>query len=221
MPTAPTVLGDVVIAGGSSFTPDADWADGAMMMVASWGFSSSLATPSGWTLIDERAQDFWDDYDADFGTLYSVISWKLKSGTGSTTFTGADWVTGIALTGIPESPVDAANYSTNTTTAPSITTSQTNDVLIYIACRLGSSWTPPTDMSEKVDADPASTGFRTYIATQILTSSGATGTRAGTISGDPGWPPDQAMIGRNIAIKGVDSSTPKLIIVQMNSGYVG
>ena len=162
-------------------------------MVAQVGVRGQAAispVPTGWTSIRKDT----------LGTSgYVQIFYKVATATEPTSyaFKTTDAIAkagGItAWTGVKTSgPVDVSSGATGSgasATAPSVTTTAANDVLLYFGFQVGDvTYTPPTGMTERWDV---SAGPQTYPGTaenadQIIASAGATGTRTGTASGAGG-----------------------------------
>jgi hypothetical protein len=108
-----------------------------------------------------------------------------------------------AYSGIDQSsPLDISGATRGTATpltAPSVTATSTGDLLLYMGgARNGVTFTADAAMSERVDLWGASGGSNAAITLdeQVLSASGATGTRAASASAAPG-----GEVGINAAFK--------------------
>jgi len=156
------------------------------------GNNRNMTPPAGWTAIP----------NADFneGSNARIHAWSKLAGAsepGSYTFTltggdGRDTAGGImAISGASQTtPIDASGGRSNggnpstSVTAPSITTTLPNTLLIFAgAGSSAATYTPPGNMSEQFDRTTSGT-YKVSIesATQALVSSGPTGTRTALAS---------------------------------------
>ncbi|CAB5212570.1 hypothetical protein UFOVP196_31 [uncultured Caudovirales phage] len=140
--------------------------------------SAGSLTSTGWTSVVVGSS--WT------GSGFAV--YRKTAGASETSYvwgSGANWTTGnlsvIAISGA--AAIDVAGTRTGTLVAPSVTTTTSTDLLVYIAGESIGAITPPSGMTSRVSyANPAAV----LIATQTLSASGATGTRTGTVSGGSG-----------------------------------
>ncbi|MCR4332116.1 MAG: hypothetical protein NUV34_05350 [Sulfuricaulis sp.] len=170
----------------------------ADVMIASVSVTPSTVTitpPVGWTLVRQVTQG--SATSSKLATYYRVAGvgepasffWTFSGGShsgvvgGIMSFSGVDNVT----------PIDAeagnATASATTHTAPSVTTTLDNGMLVT-AHELTSSrtWTPPGGMTEAVDVASLTPSNASGIALEMnyeaRTTAGATGTRTATVGGD-------------------------------------
>jgi len=156
--------------------------DQLLMFVQVFGDSKgyTAGSPSaGWTQIA-----FNDTYHP-FAPCNTFAVYKRTATASESTYSwsgGANWYNGMgfvmAVSGA--TAVDVVGAMPASYVAPSVTTTTATDLLVY-ACGQGSSafaMTKPASMTERVNTTPTIEHFRTVIATQTLTASGATGTRS-------------------------------------------
>jgi hypothetical protein len=156
--------------------------DQLLMFVQVFGDSKgyTAGSPSaGWTQIA-----FNDTYHP-FAPCNTFAVYKRTATASESTYSwsgGANWYAGMgfvmAVSGA--TAVDVVGAIPATYVAPSVTTTTATDLLIY-ACGQGSNnaaMTKPTSMTERVNTTPTISYFRTLIATETLTATGATGTRS-------------------------------------------
>jgi hypothetical protein len=144
-------------------------------------------TYSGWTL-----KNITSNYSGDG---YAVATYTKTAGSSESSFIwtgGINWYGGqmsiIAVSGATAVDVTSDRYSGYVT--PSITTTTTTDLLLGVwvnwsfpASGLGTI-TKPASMTERVNSrctDTAGTYLNVAIASEILSGSGATGTRTATV----------------------------------------
>ncbi|KKT72903.1 MAG: Glucan endo-1,3-beta-D-glucosidase [Microgenomates group bacterium GW2011_GWA2_44_7] len=146
------------------------------------GATTAITPPSGWSLIrrDNTSSSLGNAlyYKVSSGSEPASYSWSFNSSQKA-----SGWV--VAYAGVNNSsPIDAHsgkyNDSTATITAPSVTTTGSNDRLLFIVTVTTSTTiTPPSGFTQRVIA--TNTGNSTsYVADKALTSSGATGNQIGT-----------------------------------------
>jgi hypothetical protein len=155
------------------------------------GTARGMTPPPGWTPVPNG------DYAQ--GTNARIHAWYLIAGASepdSYTFTitggsGQDTSGALfAITGASAAaPINASlgqvnASSSKTATAPSVTTSAANTLLLYCAAvSTGVTFTPPSGMTEQLDLGTTGTyKVTTTIATQELAGAGPTGPRAATTS---------------------------------------
>jgi hypothetical protein len=156
------------------------------------GINRNLLPPSGWTVVPNA--DWVDGTNARFRGYYRVAG-SLEPPSYTFTFasgSGQDMSGGIlaVLGGNPATPINASNGQFNGTTssknvtAPSITTTLANTLLIFGgACNVNAGFTPPPGMTEYWDVASSGTyKVATEAATQPFAPIGATGTRVATAS---------------------------------------
>lgn len=153
--------------------------------------SLSIVTLSGWTLIRQSAIGGANDkqhavyYRIAGGSEPSTWTWTLSNG-GATTYwsnavsriTGIDTTNPINISGIQ------ANASSASVTAPSITTTVNDCLLLFTGADTnGRTYTAPTGMVEKWEDRVNGTFDDSHSgAVETLTTAGATGTRAATLN---------------------------------------
>jgi hypothetical protein len=168
-------------------TVEDDW---MIAIVSAWKASGefSIAHPAGWT-------ELWEDTYELAGERQRIWMGWLKAGAAegaSYTWTGTTWAEscgaistyrGADLT----TQIDASGRNANTSgapTAPTISPATANTMLLYLVGNAAAAPnTPPADMIERVDVANAGNDA-IYMAEQRLYSSGATGTREGTLGGN-------------------------------------
>ena len=174
---AGTLAGDVMIA--------------AIATTPSTG--TGITAPAGWTLI--KAVNQASGSGSRISTFYRVATatepasytWTL-----TTSHTGA--VGGIvSYSGVDNSnPIDvsasAATASSSTHTAPTVTTTLANDMLVTVhEYASAATWTPPTGMTERVDIASRTPNNAAGISLEmnelLLGVAGATGPKAAVASG--------------------------------------
>jgi hypothetical protein len=156
------------------------------------GVNRNLLPPSGWTLVPNG--DWSDGTNARLRSYYRVAG-PLEPPSYTFTFasgTGQDMSGGILaiLGGDPARPINVSNGQSNGTvgsrnvTAPSITTTLVNTLLIFGgACNVNASFTPPPGMTEHWDVASSGTyKVATEAASQALGPLGSTGTRVAIAS---------------------------------------
>ncbi|TFW10301.1 hypothetical protein E4K72_01685 [Oxalobacteraceae bacterium OM1] len=159
------------------------------VMVASIAVRPSTAAvtaPSGWTLVRQVVQG--SNSALTLQTYYRVVS-GTEPASYTWTASGGTAASGgiISLTGADTSfPVDAENgqatASSTTHTAPSLTTTQANSLLITShAIAAVDTWTPPTGMTESVDT-ASSAGLAIQMNTVGVATVSTTGTKTATAS---------------------------------------
>ena len=164
--------------------------DGDVMIA----FISSTSTPAahgtGWSdviITQPRAGE-------DFGVFYRVASsepasytwsWGAGGGVGAiVTYRDVDFVAPIDVTGA----AGTAETSGTTITAPTITTLSAQALLVTAySIRTASTFSTPTDMTERLDYTDGAAAIALAIDDQIIAAAGATGTRATTTSATINW----------------------------------
>jgi hypothetical protein len=174
---AGTVAGDLLVAvaahqvgqfrsmsapAGWSVVPNTDWADGNNARIHAWYTIAGPAEPSSY-------------------------AFQLTGGSGQDISGGI-----LAISGARQaSPINASNGQSNgpgsssSVTAPSITTSLANSLLLFGgACANSYTFTPPPGMFEQWDRATTSANSKvsTETATQPISGVGATGIRVATLS---------------------------------------
>jgi len=159
--------------------------------VAATPSTITIAPPAGWTLLRRVVQG--SATTSSLSTYYRVAD---GSEPGSTTWTlsGAGFGGGAGgmarFSGVDiASPIDAeagsATNSTLTHTAPTVTTTGVDHLLVTLHSYASSStWTPPAGMTEVVDvaslAPPNPAGIALAMNTELRPNAGATGARTAT-----------------------------------------
>jgi len=152
----------------------------------------SMTAPTGWTAVPNT--DWADGNNARIHAWYkfagnsepSTYTFTLTGGSGQDTSGGM-----LALSGVRQTaPIDASGGQSNgpnsstAVTAPSITTSTANPLLVFGgACANVSTFTPPPGMTEQWDRATSSSSSRvsTEVATAGFAGPGPTGTRTATL----------------------------------------
>lgn len=162
--------------------------------VAAFG-DATITPPSGWTALASIDQ----------GSAFELevrLYWKIASGSEPSsysvqiggqgggnnfgygwiwTYTGHDSTTPIQVTGTQRN----TSSSTSALCAGVTTTStDTTLVCVYVSGNnsVSNTWTPPSGMTERLDAGANPTGFVVGVADVAVASSGATGTKTATSS---------------------------------------
>lgn len=161
-----------------------------LIAVVAW-WIETLTPPSGWTQIGSTQTWNISGEDVFVRAYYRVASseptsyaWGL-SGTNDIAVSIATYynVNTGSVVDVQAGQTNAANTSM---TAPSVSPTTDADMLLFLggagSDSAGSATaTPPSGMTERADAT-AGTWIKTYIAEQLLTAAGATGTRVATLS---------------------------------------
>lgn len=150
------------------------------------GSGQTITPPAGWTLIRRDNQST---------STANASYWKLASGEGASyqfdNSPSSDICGGIAsYTGVnTTAPVDISggqvNSASTSATAPSVTTTVANTMLVgHFACTGNQTMTPPGGMTEEWDTN---TGGTTKVTSEMSSEEtfvgpGATGTRVATIN---------------------------------------
>ena len=155
------------------------------------GRHRNLTPPAGWTAVPNT--DRSDGNNARIHALYksagagepSSYTFTLTGGSGQDIAGGMLAVSWAKAT----APINASDSRRNTSvttsvTAPSITTTTGNALLVFGgACNETATFTPPVGMSEQFDrATSSSTSVAAEVATAAFQNPGATGTRIATSS---------------------------------------
>lgn len=148
------------------------------------GATTTITPPANWTLIRR------DNTGSSIGVaLYYGVAGASEPSTYTFTFNSSQQASGgIAdYAGVDTTnPIDGNsgqyNPSTNVMTAPSITTTAANDMLLFFgAVTVNTTITPPSSMTQEWSINNGTgTGTTSEMADQKLNNSGATGTRVGT-----------------------------------------
>lgn len=160
-----------------------------MFVQVNGDYKSYIAgSPSaGWTLV---ALD--DGYRIEVPSATFAV-YKRTATASESTYTwsgGANWYAGmgfvLAVSGATAVDVVGAfgRNSQDPFSAPSVTTTTSTDLLIYAFADLNAlAFTKPASMTQRANATPTISYFRTIIATETLTATGATGVRTSTLPG--------------------------------------
>lgn len=150
--------------------------------------SATITTPAGWTLIrsdtgnNRRSSLYWKLANgSESGTVAFALSASVNAVGGMVSVRGVDTTT----------PVDASAGQTNgsastSCTAPTVTASAAGGMLLTISSGVGNlTFTPASGQTEQWDVTTTagSSNCASELATETLSASGATGTRASTMSG--------------------------------------
>ncbi|HEU5013948.1 MAG TPA: fibronectin type III domain-containing protein [Roseiflexaceae bacterium] len=160
------------------------------IMIAQVLISSSTATittPAGWTLIrsdtgNNRRSSLYvhSATDSDAGTIAFPLSTSVNAVGGIVDVRGVDTTTPVAAS------AGQTNGSSATCTAPSVTATKAGDWLLTFSSGVGNlTFTPAAGQTERWDVTTTAGGSNSAseLATEALAGSGATGTRASTMSG--------------------------------------
>lgn len=195
------VRGAATTASGSGITsvninkPTGTLEGDVMVAAISLSGSQSITAPAGWTLVlsgnngtDVQVDTYYKPAGASEPSSYS-FSWttSTRAAGGILSYDGVDTVNTLDVTG-----TNATGTGTSVTST-SITTINRGDMLIdvyAINSTLGSSYTPPSGMTERIDlASPAGlfTPVTLGVAEQTFNSPGSTGTRSATSAQSGDW----------------------------------
>ncbi|MDQ3652862.1 MAG: Ig-like domain-containing protein, partial [Acidobacteriota bacterium] len=175
------------------------------------GTTPTVTAPAGWTLIRRT------DQGNPVGATASVLSYFRVAGTAEPatylwTFDRSRRALGsiTSYTNVdPTAPINASGGQANSTaaaavTAPSITTTVANTMLVGLFCLHDfATLTPPAGMTEQLDftvANPSGMAYES--ADQIRSTAGATGTRSATSSFS------DTSVAQLIALKPANTSVP-------------
>ncbi|MBK8188816.1 MAG: hypothetical protein IPK79_00015 [Vampirovibrionales bacterium] len=162
-----------------------------LVAVVTW-WANTLTPPSGWTQIGTTQS--WSHPD---GTVYARAYYRVAGASEPSSYAwGLSATNDIACTIVAYSnvdttdPISASGAQTQTSasmTAPGVDAATTADMLIFLGAvgddNAGSrTATPPSGMTELADTTSGTTWIKSYAAQQLLTASGATGTRTATLS---------------------------------------
>jgi hypothetical protein len=153
----------------------------------------NMTAPAGWSTIPNT--DWADGNNARIHAWYKIAGaaeppsyvFPLTGGSGQDISGGMLAISDASQT----TPIDASNGQSNgpgassSVTAPSITTSRANTLLLFGGgCANSYTFTPPLGMTEQWDRATTSQNSRvsTEAATQPLASAGATGARVATLT---------------------------------------
>jgi hypothetical protein len=156
------------------------------------GINRNLTAPAGWTAVPNT--DFTDGTNARVKAFYKVAgpsepasyTFTLLGGAGQDTAGGIMAISGANTT----SPINASNGQNNApagssrnVTAPSITTSLADTLLVFGGvCNVAATFTPPTGMIEQWDRATSGTYKVAIEAATQYPPAGPTGTRVATAS---------------------------------------
>lgn len=166
---------------------DGDW---LLAVVVSGGTTATTVSspPSGWgsPVVNDIATGAFENR---ITAYLKIASSEPASWTWTLTAARDNTVHVVRITGADTSGVDAAasqvNGVSSSITAPSIAPAGSDDLLLGIFSRGGSSAatiTPPGSMTGVTDSVTGTLNQRTIIAREDLSASGATGTRVATAS---------------------------------------
>lgn len=139
----------------------------------------SISGPTDWQGT-RRVQFFYKILGASEGASWTFTIATATSGSWqASSFSGIDLVNPINASGFQFN-----NASTTSMSAPSISPTVTNTMLVLMGVANSSgTTTPPSGMTERADVANATAFNLSYLSSELLTSSGATGTRVATNSG--------------------------------------
>lgn len=180
--------------GTTSVTRPAVSAGDLMLLgaVAAYG-DATITPPSGWTALASIDQSSAFEFEL---RLY----WKIAGGSEPSTYNvgiggqgggnnfGYGWIwtyTGAdGTTPVPASATQRNTSSSTSATCPSVTTTAADQTLVCVyvsgSNSVANSWTPPSGMTERMDAGSNPSGFVVGIADLAVASAGATGTKTAT-----------------------------------------
>jgi hypothetical protein len=178
--------------------------DALFAVVAHDGSADTVTAPAGWTAIS-----YTSGTDINVG-IYTKFAGASEGSTYSFSTVNSH---ALSVAIVAYFNVDSllayddfsiqANAASTSMPAASVNASTTaNRLLFFGGITNNSAATPPASMTELSDA--GSTGIRTYIADQLLTASGATGTKTATISAT------HASVAAMITLRPTDSGTPAI-----------
>ena len=186
--------------------------DTMVAFIAVRPYTATITAPSGWTLI--RDQNQTTGTTSSQTTYYKVATTSEPS---SYTFTLGSSPTGGAG-GIATfynastcSPVDVSNSQATASSlshaAPSVTTTQSGDMLVTgHSFSSSATWAPPSGMNEIVDVASATVPNAGGVAIEVnyllLGAAGATGSKTATASGDT-----DTGVGMTVALKSTCTKT--------------
>jgi hypothetical protein len=162
-----------------------------LIAIVTW-WANTLTPPSGWTQIGTTQS--WSHPD---GTLYARAYYRVAGASEPSSYAwGLSATNDIACTIVAYSNVDttdpiaASGAQTQTSasmTAPGVDAATAADMLVFLGA-VGDTdagirtATPPSGMTELADTTNGTSWIKAYAAQQLLTASGATGTRTATLS---------------------------------------
>lgn len=176
------------------------------------GSTQTISAPSGWTLLrrDNSGSDLAQALyykvatATEGGSHIFGLSSNLKAAGGILSYSGID----------TSSPIDAhagqSNAAGTSVTAPSVTTTQANDLVVsFFGTATGSTFAAPGGMTERYDAAPAGSASSTAAAADVVQSgAGATGTKTATAGASA------VNIGQTVALRSLTTA----YLQQANAG---
>jgi hypothetical protein len=191
--------------GGTSMSitrPTTAVGDYLVMAVETYANGSTPATintPAGWTLL---ANNFANGADFDVRlAVFGLATPASPPASYSVSFSGIAIASGIltsysGITGLDTSA--SAVGITATATAPSVTATTANSMFVTILAHTNTSATTPAGMTAGPFTNPNGAGMRKYH--QVLSASGATGTRSSAINAtNPAWVAASVLLKANAA----------------------
>lgn len=172
-------------------------------------FGANWPTPSGWTSIQSAGYSFNGSSNYFLNVFRRVIQGGDTAPTidNSLTFGPSGWGY-ITLRGQNATPEDASaavvatNSFGNSPVAPTVTTTQANDILLSVyGFDASVTGTPPGSGTERVDVFAGGSGGGLQINTEAIAAVGATGTRTETESGNTSW------TAISVAVKGAPAAS--------------
>jgi hypothetical protein len=157
------------------------------------GSNTTITPPSGWTIIRRTN----NSTNVGSATYYHVVTnsgsepasytWNLS---GSSTLRASGGI--VRYTGVDTSnPIDVSNGGTgssNTPTAPGVTTTVTGDMVIgFFGLDTSGTFTAPTGMTERYDVTNSSSSGPASEASDYTQAAGATGNKAATSTQSNSW----------------------------------
>jgi hypothetical protein len=153
------------------------------------GAAASMVPPTGWTAVPNT--DYSDGNNARIHAWYKFAGASEPSSYTFTMSGSSQAIAGgmLAITGASGTPINASGGQVTSTnslylTAPSITTTAAKTLLVYGgAINTPLFITPPAFMRERFDVGTTGTyNVETEVATQAVTTAGATGVRTAYVS---------------------------------------
>jgi MSHA biogenesis protein MshQ len=187
--------------GNATVTKPASTASGDLLIVGLMvekGSGETITAPAGWNLIRRTNEST----NVGMATYYKVAGGAEPANYTFTIANGSKWAIGISrITGADTSdPIDVHGGQTgsgSSVTAPSVTTTAANDlVLAFYTNKKAATYTPAGTTTERYDVPNSSGGLPSnMMASFVQTSAGATGNRNATASESEAW------VGQQVAIQ--------------------
>lgn len=173
--------------------------DDDMIAIVTW-WTYTLTPPAGWTEVTPR-RSWSDGGDVVYATIYKKTAASEGANYTWGLSTAYDISVAIVTTrgggsaSIIDTYASQNNTGTTSVTAPAITTTYDNTLLLFMAALSSNSSgtatvTPPSGMTERSDATDAGVWAKSYVATSTQTTAGSTGSKSGSASisvNSAGW----------------------------------